>query len=85
MVFKNLVRYNRCIIAASGFYEWDKSASRLTQKNKYYFKNPDSVLYIDGLYNVYHTKSETERWLQGEKIDTLLSSNQAKLTHTIIS
>ncbi len=121
VMFKNLVKYNRCIVPASGFYEWDKSA----HKNKYYFKNPDSVLYMAGLYNAYNskseqislfdtnkeqlsyviitknaneymsgihermplifTKSEVERWLKGENVNVLLSDNQAKLTHTIIS
>ena len=35
----------RCLIPASGFYEWD------TQKNKYYFKRSDGkVLYLGGFY-----------------------------------
>ena len=125
MVFKNLVKYNRCIIPASGFYEWDKSTYKEKKKNKYYFKNPDSVLYMAGLYNAYHPKSEQislfdtnkeqlsyviitkdanehmagihdrmplifeksemKRWLRGENVNTLVSYNQTKLTHAIIS
>jgi len=76
MMFKNLVEYNRCIIPASGFYEWDKSASREKQKNKYYFKNPDSVLYMAGLYNKFHTKSEQI---------SLFDTNNDQLSYVIIT
>lgn len=43
--FRKSFLERRCLIPASGFYEWD------TQKNKYYFKRSDGkVLYLGGFY-----------------------------------
>lgn len=124
-MFQKLVKYNRCIIPASGFFEWDKSTAGARKKNKYYFKKPSSILYMAGLFNTYHpraeqlslfdnnagqisyviitkkaneymegihdrmplifTKSEMEKWLNGESVNSLLAKNQAVLTHTVIS
>ena len=43
--FRACMEQRRCVIPASGFYEWD------TGKNKIYFRNPDAeVLYMAGLY-----------------------------------
>lgn len=38
--FKN----NRCLIPASGFFEWD------SQKNKCYFHTEDNIIYLAGIY-----------------------------------
>ncbi len=75
-MFKSLAKYNRCIIPASGFYEWDKSVPKSKHKNKYYFKNPDSILYMAGLYNTYYSKPE-----QLSTFDT----NKEQLLYTIIT
>lgn len=43
--FRKSFLERRCLIPASGFYEWD------TQKNKYYFNRSDGkVLYLGGFY-----------------------------------
>ncbi len=55
-MFKNLVNAKRCIIPASGFFEWQQNDTGA--KNKYYFKNPESVLYMAGLFNTFNHKTE---------------------------
>lgn len=55
-MFQKLVKYNRCIVPASGFFEWDKSADGT--RNKYYFEKPNSILYMAGLFGTYHPKAE---------------------------
>ena len=58
--FKDSVLGRRCIIPASGFYEWKETEAR--HKDKYLFTLPQSkILYIAGFYN-----SFTE---DGKKID----------------
>ena len=43
--FRKSFLERRCLIPASGFYEWD------TQKNKYYFERSDGkVLYLGGFF-----------------------------------
>lgn len=58
IMFKNLTSTNRCIIPASGFFEWKRNPSEVKQKDKYYFKRPGSPLYIAGLFNTFHDKAE---------------------------
>lgn len=49
-VFKNSLAKRRCIIPATGFYEWKN-------KQKYYFIIPNQpVLYMAGIYNEFHKK-----------------------------
>ncbi len=57
MMFKRLVNSNRCIIPASGFFEWDKKASGAGYKNKYFFRKTDSILYMAGLYDTFYDES----------------------------
>lgn len=57
-MFKNLVNSNRCIIPASGFFEWKRNNYGAKQKDKYYFKRPGSALYMAGLFNTFQDKSE---------------------------
>lgn len=56
-MFKSLVNTKRCIIPASGFFEW-KSHSGAKKKDKYYFKRSNSALYMAGLFNTFHSKME---------------------------
>lgn len=50
-MFKSLVNSNRCIIPSSGFFEWKRNSAGAKLKDKYFFKRPDSILYMAGLYN----------------------------------
>ncbi len=56
IMFKNLVNSKRCIIPASGFFEWKQNTSGT--KNKYYFKKSGSALYMAGLFNTFYYKTE---------------------------
>jgi putative SOS response-associated peptidase YedK len=61
--FKNAFRSHRCIIPASGFFEWQKSAKGAKQPFYFYLKDKD-VFGFAGLY---------EEWLDrdsGEQIET---------------
>lgn len=122
IMFKRLVNSNRCIVPASGFFEWDKKTSKAGYRNKYLFRKTDSILYMAGLYDAFYdesrqlslfdkaeeqlsyviitvkaneymdgihdrmplifTKSEAERWLKGENINTLISGNNAELVYS---
>jgi putative SOS response-associated peptidase YedK len=54
-VFRHLVRERRCLVPASGFYEWKSEGSR---KIPYYFYLPDSPLFaFAGLYDCW-TRSD---------------------------
>jgi len=55
-MFRNIVNTHRCIIPASGFFEWKQNTSGA--KDKYYFKRPGSALYMAGLYNTFNDKAE---------------------------
>ncbi len=57
-MFKGLVNSNRCIIPASGFFEWERNDSGAKNKDKYYFKRPGSALYMAGLFNSFHDKTK---------------------------
>lgn len=53
---KNMFRVSlaaqRCVIPASGFFEWKKGDSGSRKKDKYLFQLPDTpVIYMAGLYN----------------------------------
>lgn len=51
--FKKDFLERRCIVPASGFYEWDK------EKNKYIFQSQDDeALYIGGVFRQYENASE---------------------------
>ncbi|EGD48450.1 protein of unknown function DUF159 [Ruminiclostridium papyrosolvens DSM 2782] len=47
--FRNLLQSGRCIIPASGFYEWRKADGK---KEKYFIRSASgNVIYMAGLYN----------------------------------
>lgn len=75
-LFKNIVNSNRCIIPASGFFEWNRNPSGAKQKDKYYFKRPGSALYMAGLFNTFNDKSEQL---------SLFDSNKEELSYVIIT
>lgn len=58
-MFQNLITSNRCVIPASGFFEWKQNPFRTNQKDKYYFKRPNSILYMAGLFD--YTNNETRQ------------------------
>jgi len=51
-MFRGLLQHNRCLVPASGFYEWKRDGSR---KVPYYFRLKDADLFaFAGLYEVWH-------------------------------
>ncbi len=52
-MFRQAFASRRCIIPATGFYEWKKEADK-KKKDKYLFRSPDSpLLYMAGIYTVF--------------------------------
>lgn len=50
-MFKKSMETRRCIVPASGFYEW-KEEEKGRDKTKYLFERPESpVIYMAGIYN----------------------------------
>jgi putative SOS response-associated peptidase YedK len=59
--FKKAFRYRRCIIPASGFYEWQKSGK---DKQPWYFSPTENEhFYFAGLWDIWHGPD-------GEQLDT---------------
>ena len=51
-MFRGLIRHNRCLVPASGFYEWKKEGD---QKTPYYLRLKDEEIFaFAGLYDVWH-------------------------------
>ena len=51
-MFRGLIRHNRCLVPASGFYEWKKDGGH---KVPYYLRLRDADLFaFAGLYDVWH-------------------------------
>ena len=44
-MFRRSVAFQRCVIPATGFYEWDAA------KHKYFFQMPGQPLYLAGIYD----------------------------------
>jgi len=44
-MFRRSVAFQRCVIPATGFYEWDSA------KHKYFFQMPGQPLYLAGIYD----------------------------------
>ncbi|NLX48962.1 MAG: SOS response-associated peptidase [Methanospirillum sp.] len=50
-MFRGLIRHNRCLVPASGFYEWKKEGNR---KTPYYLRLKDDDLFaFAGLYDIW--------------------------------
>ena len=45
-MFRRSILAQRCVIPASGYYEWDKA------RHKYYFTRPDEPVFLAGIYDV---------------------------------
>ncbi|QNU65457.1 SOS response-associated peptidase [Ruminiclostridium herbifermentans] len=53
--FRKLLKNNRCLVPASGFYEWKTIENR---KEKYLIRSvPDKLMYFAGLYNSFIDKN----------------------------
>jgi putative SOS response-associated peptidase YedK len=51
-MFRGLLRHNRCLVPASGFYEWKKDGDR---KTPYYLRlKNEEIFAFAGLYDVWH-------------------------------
>jgi putative SOS response-associated peptidase YedK len=51
-MFRGLIGHNRCLVPASGFYEWKKEGNR---KAPYYLRLKDGTLFaFAGLYDIWH-------------------------------
>ena len=44
-MFRRSVAFQRCVIPATGFYEWDAA------KHKYFFQMPGQPIYLAGIYD----------------------------------
>ena len=44
-MFRRSIAFQRCVIPATGFYEWDSA------KHKYFFQMPGQPLYLAGIYD----------------------------------
>lgn len=75
--FRHAIKYNRCIIPASGYYEW-KTASDAHRQPYYIRHKSGSVLGFAGLW---------ERWIapDGNEVETccILTTAANKITKTI--
>lgn len=51
-MFRGLIKHNRCLVPASGFYEWRKDGGR---KTPYYLRlKGEEIFAFAGLYDVWH-------------------------------
>ncbi len=56
--FRKLLAAGRCLIPASGFYEWKAAAGSTRQKDKYLIRSAGSgLIYFAGLYGSFSDKS----------------------------
>jgi putative SOS response-associated peptidase YedK len=54
-MFRQLLKENRCLVPANGFYEWKKEGSR---KVPFFFHRPDNALFsFAGLYDAWQSSS----------------------------
>ena len=72
-MFKSLAYSKRCIVPASAYFEWRNEKN---SKTKYIIKNPDSLLYMAGLYNVVR---------HDHKQMSLFDENETDIYYTIIT
>ncbi|OPX43303.1 putative SOS response-associated peptidase YedK [Ruminiclostridium hungatei] len=57
--FRKLLAAGRCLIPASGFYEWKAAAGTTRQKDKYLIRSASSgLIYFAGLYGSFADKSD---------------------------
>lgn len=55
-MFKGLIVQRRCVVLATGFYEWQKKVST-SKKDKYFFTSKDNpMLYMAGIYNTFQSE-----------------------------
>lgn len=61
--FRQAVRRRRCLLPASGYYEWQAGPTAKTPKQPWYFSAPDGQpLAMAGLFEAWRP-SESEEWL----------------------
>ena len=76
-MFKSLLKYHRCIVPASGFYEW-KRVDAKTKRPHYIQKADEPLMLMAGLYDVAET---TDGPLQSFTIMTTAANEQMHELH----
>lgn len=74
-MFKRLISSNRCIVPASHYFEWKQEGHG---KDKYKISNPNSNVYMAGLYNVVTNKENKQLSLFESNMDifyTIITRN----------
>lgn len=49
-MFRKSLLHRRCLVPASGYYEWQRTGSGAKSKQKYAFYSPGDLLYMAGLW-----------------------------------
>lgn len=74
--FRELLRNRRCLVPASGFYEWKKEGGR---KIPFYIRLPESPIFaFAGLYDIWHDPQGT-----GHATYTIITTRPNELTSPI--
>ncbi len=55
-MFLESLKKHRCVIPASGFYEWRTEDGK---KTKYLFRPPEGIAYLSGLYKIFSFDNKT--------------------------
>lgn len=77
-MFRKALAERRCLLPASGFYEWNKTGNG---KQKNYLTLPnDPVMYLAGLYGTFHNH-QTDEWFDGFVILTTAANESVAPLH----
>ncbi len=91
-MFRQALQERRCIIPASGFYEWRHEGNK-KYKDKYIFRRPQTpILYMAGLYTMYKKEgasipafviltTDANRWVQSvhDRMPVILTVDEQEM------